>query len=421
MANDSRSRSPDSLFVSENESEDHERRVQPRHTNNYLALPRRHIGDGLDFRRPVMSGGGGMRETGNMNGNNQMVIDLTDEDDTQRSAAHAIPAHETEPVATSSRAQRPPRFGRNIIDLDSEEEGHTDHQPTAAATRLPPLHNQHQSYMDNHLNIHPQYSILRRPQRTNNSHPSASMDEIQFLEERSRPRPQADSRSRTPAAHPPRSVTPYPAALNAPIDLTGDDDDVVHLDTRARPGGVNAERPAITGGLGTIAVEDDDEDDGAFGFANILSRVPRLAQRLDDAGHRRAQEERYLQLAHHRHRNVGTNQAARRHQIQPRPFLLASRAAMPGGPLAVAMDYGMIGFDLGFEGANQPPPPKYEPPEPAADGFTRSPEEDEEVVCPNCGDELAMGDTEDKQQVWVIKKCGHVSPVRTRTFFASKS
>jgi len=57
----------------------------------------------------------------------------------------------------------------------------------------------------------------------------------------------------------------------------------------------------------------------------------------------------------------------------------------------------------------EPPTPKYEPPPPAEKGFTRSPEEDEEVVCPNCGDELAVGKDETKQQIWVVKSCGHVS------------
>jgi hypothetical protein len=31
------------------------------------------------------------------------------------------------------------------------------------------------------------------------------------------------------------------------------------------------------------------------------------------------------------------------------------------------------------------------------------------VVCPNCGDELAVGKDEIKQQIWVVKSCGHVS------------
>ncbi len=78
------------------------------------------------------------------------------------------------------------------------------------------------------------------------------------------------------------------------------------------------------------------------------------------------------------------------------------------------MDYAMTGFDMGIPGGrDRPPTPKYEPPSPAAKGFTRSPGEDEIVVCPNCGDELAVGDDELKQEIWVVKGCGHVSAAVT--------
>ncbi|CAK3863125.1 Hypothetical predicted protein [Lecanosticta acicola] len=225
------------------------------------------------------------------------------------------------------------------------------------------------------------------------------MDEIQFLEVR--PRSGLDSRSRTPAAQVQRSLTPYPTGFNAPIDLTGEDDDVVHLDTRARhDAGVNTARP-IGVGLGTIAVEDDD---GEFGFGGLLDRNPRLRLRLGQAGGIRAQHDRLMELTHERHRHMGTNNVnGQRNDNQP--LRLAVPAAV--ARFTVDMNYDMPGFDMGYPGAVQAQPPKYEAPEPAKEGFTRSPEEDEEVVCPNCGDELAMGDTEDKQQIWVVKKCGH--------------
>jgi hypothetical protein len=72
-------------------------------------------------------------------------------------------------------------------------------------------------------------------------------------------------------------------------------------------------------------------------------------------------------------------------------------------------DYQQPAFDLGIDGGNRPASPKYEPPRDAAPGFTRTPGEDEVVVCPNCGDELATGHNEMKQELWVIKVCGHVS------------
>lgn len=49
----------------------------------------------------------------------------------------------------------------------------------------------------------------------------------------------------------------------------------------------------------------------------------------------------------------------------------------------------------------------YKPPSPLPEGFTRSIGEDDVVVCPNCDEELGTGD-EIKQQVFVVKNCGHV-------------
>ena len=49
----------------------------------------------------------------------------------------------------------------------------------------------------------------------------------------------------------------------------------------------------------------------------------------------------------------------------------------------------------------------YKPPSPPPEGFTRNAQEDDVVVCPNCDEELGMGD-EIKQQIWAVKNCGHV-------------
>jgi len=56
----------------------------------------------------------------------------------------------------------------------------------------------------------------------------------------------------------------------------------------------------------------------------------------------------------------------------------------------------------------QPRLPTYDPPSPAKPGFTRSPNEDDTLVCPHCDDELGFGDSDVKRQVWVVKACGHV-------------
>ena len=67
-----------------------------------------------------------------------------------------------------------------------------------------------------------------------------------------------------------------------------------------------------------------------------------------------------------------------------------------------------------YEQPSRPQPPlrtvSYEPPPPAKAGFTRSPAEDDILVCPHCNDELGTGEDEEKRQVWVIRSCGHVCP-----------
>jgi hypothetical protein len=73
------------------------------------------------------------------------------------------------------------------------------------------------------------------------------------------------------------------------------------------------------------------------------------------------------------------------------------------------MDYEIPGFDMGIEEPREPPPPTYKGPSPAPDGFTRSPNEEDPLICPNCEDELCVGESDLKKQVWIIKGCGHVS------------
>ncbi|RAL14556.1 putative RING finger domain protein [Aspergillus homomorphus CBS 101889] len=59
------------------------------------------------------------------------------------------------------------------------------------------------------------------------------------------------------------------------------------------------------------------------------------------------------------------------------------------------------------ERPERPPPNAYKPPSPPPDGFTRTLEEEDVVVCPNCDGELGIGD-DIRQQIWVAKQCGHV-------------
>ncbi len=76
------------------------------------------------------------------------------------------------------------------------------------------------------------------------------------------------------------------------------------------------------------------------------------------------------------------------------------------------MNYEAQGFELlGAVHSSPPPRPSspYKAPRAAGPGFARKVEEDDIVVCPHCGDELGMGADDLKQQIWVVKQCGHVS------------
>lgn len=200
---------------------------------------------------------------------------------------------------------------------------------------------------------------------------------------------------------------------NATIDLTADDDEdeVIHTDTRTLPG-INGDRPGMAGsGIGT-------RDQPVWGG------IGRLVQRMRGArggvpgdgwfgqytnfGNDGAARVEHQEAARRRADAARQTRQALEAQVNE---LFGDAGAPPTRPrhvAAVRMDYNIVGFDLGFGIApNRPPTPKYEPPPPAEKGFTRTPAEDEEVVCPNCGDELAVGKDEVKQQVYVVKSCGH--------------
>lgn len=376
MADDHRSTSPDSLFVSEDEHYNSHENPPRRIRLPPLALPPRRLphfpGDGLDFRRPVMSGSNGEARTQTPDAASTPVIDLTDDND-------VLPAPADEASTTTTRIQRPPRFGRNVIDLeseaDAEEEDHergsvavpNAHQPNYM-NLFPP---RQQPYPQSTSLSHPQYSVLRRPQR------NSTMDDVEFLEER--PLSRSHTRRGADTTQSQRSITPYPA--NEPIDLTGDDDEIVHMGTQPRSG-LNLERPNVTGGTGTRSYTDR-----AVAIQDMLNNGGRLVQRV------------HTLLGQYGIRNIANRGEGGAH-------VQFGQAQVFIGP---QFDFEEVGFDMGLPGGNRRPDPPYEPPRAADKGFTRSPGEDEVVVCPKCGDELAVGEGDAKQEVWVIKKCGHVS------------
>lgn len=74
-----------------------------------------------------------------------------------------------------------------------------------------------------------------------------------------------------------------------------------------------------------------------------------------------------------------------------------------------SIDFSMQGFNLDTPArpVQQPRLPTYESPPPAHEGYTRDLNPDDMLVCPNCDEELGLGETDDQRQVWVTR-CGHV-------------
>ena len=105
--------------------------------------------------------------------------------------------------------------------------------------------------------------------------------------------------------------------------------------------------------------------------------------------------------------------AARRHEDELIEW------EIPGSniDLPAHLDYLAPAFDLDDPARRHPQPrlPIYHPPTPPQEGFTRTPKEDDVLVCPNCDDELGLGDDEVKRQVWVVKACGHVCVIHPST------
>lgn len=389
-------------------------------------------------------------------------IDLTDErldqsgPNTQllHTAMQPHTASDTEGVAahsSNSRAQRLPRFQRDIIDLagsDDEEQAQPQQQPQDQRIFGYPVAEDEDSLFIPETHPRPTTAGLRRPGFIRQPSPAMELNDVEFVA--SRPISRLTSRRPTPVRA--SSRTPHPAArfdndMNQPIDLTADDDgddddDVIHTSTRPLPS-VNGDRPAMAGsgigvrdpptygaGLGRLVQRMHRARPGLPGF--LFGRHPefggddleRIRANQDEAQQRADQAREHtqvLQVHLARARAELTREGGGGRPPRPRP-----RAA-PVINMNLNMDYGLVGFDLGFGAAPpRPPTPKYEPPPPAEKGFTHSPEENEEVVCPNCGDELAVGDGEVKQQIYVVKTCGHVSFLLlcwsiAITFFAKRS
>lgn len=241
---------------------------------------------GFDLRRPIMSQP------------RQDVIDLTEETNSPEHAQTIPPAplHYEAPTATN----RPPRFDRNIINIDDDEPG---------------------------------------PVVTRGASP-----EIEFLT--SRPRSRSRSATRRLARRRP-AITP--GSTHRP-----------QVAVRVAGGERNQNQPA--------------------GWANALQALHFPRSFRNDFAH-------------------GNEELVGWEGDLGHTFFEAPN---------INLNFAQAGFNYEQPTRVQPRLPIYEAPPPAQAGFTRSPGEDEILVCPHCDDELGVGSDEIKRQVWVIKACGHV-------------
>jgi hypothetical protein len=163
-------------------------------------------------------------------------------------------------------------------------------------------------------------------------------------------------------------------------------------------GGQQARRGAGVGRLGNLW--------------NFLRRNPDPEAMETYTRERQAQNQR---VDHDRRDRITAviRNAAAHHQIRLPNEVTEGIGAMMDGfeliddiPMPVLMDYAATGFAMGPGG--RPPSPPYIEPSPAPEGFIKSTEEDDIVICPNCNDELGVGKDELKRQVWIAKACGHV-------------
>ena len=274
----------------------------PSHENSGLRLPPiRFERDGLDLRRPIMSRP------------QSSVIDLTDLPDSPPPPQNHVPR--------SSRANRPPRFSRDIIVLDAEN----DQTEGAVVVR-------------------------------------DGSPEVEVLSSRTTQDPRLPVRARARTA----TLRPYLARPDRSRRI----EDPPHLIQYMRNMFHNRHHrtSAQVGRPGTMAVVEVNEMGEPFnpspGSLNSL-----FFDDPDDEG-------------------MFVHQTT-------------------GFQLPRDLDFDVAAFPMGGH-IPQPPAPTYDAPPPPRDGFTRSPTEDQEIICPNCGDELGLGEDDIKRQVWVIKMCGHV-------------
>ncbi len=259
-------------------------------------------GGGFDYRRPMSYSGR----------SNSQVIDLTGDVEPRASG----PSTPQPAPFGSSRASRPPRYDREIIDLSADT-----------------------------------------PQTFHTQPAQGSSPEVQFVLSRTLP----------PAQRPQQDSQP-------PVELGWRDDgfEIVQIINRGA-----ANRDA------------EQSAEAQRRRTEVAALIPQILRRENDARARNG---------HHPARRL-----SRRLEEGLEFFDLATT-----GFTQPTLDFTATAFAL-HEEVPGLALPAYRAPSEAPKGFTRSPAETDTLICPNCSEELCAGESDVKQQVWIIKACGHVS------------
>ena len=343
--------------------------------------PRRFVGDGFDYRRPVMSTSGN-QQAAQTSTPTPDVIDLTDDSDSlqtqpimrRTSVERSVPRlqrltrRRPDPSGQGRQYTEPataiPVLRTPVIDLETLEFGDAVTAPLPPSPPPPPPNAPLMVSNDEFL------ALFQEP-------PSSPGFEI--LGERSvrpepprrsvaerRPTPYVTEEEREASEAPP--LPPARAFRDLPYGLASW---IVHAGTRLAGGNTagRMERNVPQEGLSN-----------RYTFSNgVYAQVPQY--------------------------NSGSS-------WQPQPQLQLPRISALDAFQRPRLNYEAQGFEL-IGAAHTSPPPRpsspYKAPRTSAPGFTRKVEEDDIVVCPHCGDELGTGDGDLKQQIWVVKQCGHVS------------
>ncbi len=284
----------------------------------------RHVGDGFDFRRPIMS-----QPTEN-------VIDLTNEP--------SSPADHVPGFASLLAPRRAYRTTRNIVDLDNDD------------------------------------------------------DSPQFQSERTRqarePSPELELLFSRPLASAPRPRSPSITASLADGDRA-----------RNAAGSAASMVERAMAGLQQNLAPYSRALNRSFG---TLSNLGGVRQRNQHPAHHHHHHNHHDHHDHHHHLHRHDRHA---HQVPNEADLFFLQdPANAELILPQNLDFEAQGFHMGRSlPRSSVPPPTYDPPPSPRPGFTRTPKEGEVLICPNCSDELGVGENDLKRQVWVMKSCGHVS------------